>query len=74
MIRDLLKDANDDPISAAVIALVVSALIGGAFGYWSMRDVVRDWNTKAELRAACIGGNDRACRVYEVDHGRGGWL
>lgn len=71
MIRDLLRDASAEPVGPVVIAMVIGALIGGTLGFLSADHVQRDYDTREKLRAACIGGSDQACRIYEVDYARG---
>jgi len=53
---------------------VIFMICGAVLGFWIGTAFAEDWNKVAaqrtELREACIAGNDRACRMYEVDHGR----
>ena len=43
-------------------------------GFFVGSALSEDWNAVAaergEIQKACIDGNDRACRVYEVRYGR----
>lgn len=54
----------------AAIFFVASASAGFLVG----TVFAEDWNAVAaergEIQKACIDGNDRACRVYEVRYGR----
>lgn len=52
------------------VAGVAGAAVGVTCGLWTGKDTVNAWNNKNELRAECVAGNDRACRIYEVDYGR----
>jgi len=50
---------------------VVGAVSGWFWAYIPTDLAVRlDKNARLALRAECIKGNDRACRMYEVDYGR----
>ncbi|PTT59848.1 hypothetical protein [Stenotrophomonas sp. HMWF003] len=54
----------------AFLFFVCSSALGFMFGI----ELAEDWNTVAAereaIQKACIEGNDRACRVYEVRYGR----
>jgi len=46
---------------------------GAGLGFWIGTAFAADWNAviaeRGEMRNACIAGNDRACRMYEVEYG-----
>lgn len=46
---------------------VVGVVAGAFYGYTDIRRTMAD---RDALRATCVGGNDRACKLYEVDYGR----
>jgi len=53
-----------------ILVFLCSAILG-----WYVGTVLaEDWNAVAaerkEIQKACIDGNDRACRVYEIRYGR----
>lgn len=52
------------------LGFVVGIFAGGWCGYLMFEDIAHDFDTQETLRAECVKGNDRACRMYEVDYGR----
>ena len=54
--------------------LFLGALLGGFTSFYLGTVAAEDLNAVAaergEIQKACIDGNDRACRVYEVRYGR----
>jgi hypothetical protein len=46
---------------------VFGTVAGAFFGYTDVRRAMAD---RDALRATCVAGNDRACKLYEVDYGR----
>ena len=49
------------------LALVCGAAAGYFFGLTSVEEVIEK---RDAMRSECMKGNDRACRLYEVDYAR----
>ena len=60
---------EDFGVIGFIIGGVIGVILGGISGHYMAEDMVEQWNSREALRAECIAGNDRACRIYEVDHG-----
>ncbi len=56
------------------IPFVVFVGCGAGVGFWVGFNTAEEFNRAAtirdELTNKCLGGNDRACRLYEVKYGR----
>ena len=61
--------SEDSCFTRFIVGGVIGVILGGISGHYMAEDMVEQWNSREALRAECIAGNDRACRIYEVDHG-----
>lgn len=56
------------------IPFVLFMVCGAGLGFWIGTALADDWKAvvaeRKGMRNACIAGNDRACRLYEVEYGR----
>lgn len=50
----------------SAFGLIAGLCFGGFYGFTGAREALAERNT---LRAQCVAGNDRACKLYEVDYG-----
>lgn len=66
-----LADAIDGGAIFVVAVFVTAFVVGGVLGFKMGKDEAGQFNEREALRAECIGGNQLACRVYEIDHSRG---
>ena len=62
--------SDDSGVIGFIVGGVLGVILGGVSGHYMAGNVVEQWNNRESLRAECIAGNYRACRIYEVDHGR----
>ncbi|KOQ76638.1 hypothetical protein [Stenotrophomonas maltophilia] len=57
-----------------LVPFVILMVSGAVLGFWIGSVFSVDWNAvaaqRSDMRRACIEGNDRACRMYEVEYGR----
>jgi len=61
-------------MTAGVMVLLMFALIGIMFGAFLGIDLAQKGRYERErrerLEAACLQGNENACRIYQADFGR----
>jgi len=53
-----------------ILFMGCGAGLGFWFGFTTAEEFNRDTLMRSELTDKCLGGNDRACRLYEVKYGR----
>ena len=57
-----------------VVPFLIFMVGGAVLGFWIGTAFAADWNAvmaeRDQMRSACLAGNDRACRMYEVEYGR----
>ena len=70
-----VRDLSRHFFSASVAGLIfggIAGLVAGLLLVASVDQTNHDYvERKSSIRAQCLAGNDRACRVYEVDYARG---
>lgn len=58
--------------TAFFLSLVIGFGIGFVCGAAGSKTLTSAVDQRADLRKACVDGNDRACRIYEVEYGSRG--
>ena len=65
-----LADLFDDGVFFAVLGFVFAVLVGVFLGFAAGKSQAAIFNDRETLRVECVGGNQNACRLYEVDYSR----
>lgn len=63
-------NAIDPSFAGFIVLCIIGICAGFVVGICMADDLAHDVLQRDEIERACVEGNDRACRLYEVKYGR----